>query len=504
MASSGSATPDAAVIATAMVVAAALLALTIKKLIAKKAWAHRVDRRVANHGHQQCLARPSGEPCPKPRRRKHPHMQELPECICFDCEPQLMVRREAALLKAQGVPLISADRARGKYGLGRDYEHPDGSDLCALCTQPADGEPMLKCCGSRDGEACELSWHERCHEDVCELVGGTAAPPQDGVLQCCTGWPARKVIDPTDRSRVGHTRYRNGLAKPGQLPPQAQPQLLPRKGTGCALFFALSGLVLLACASPIATTVVEHLRSAASSFDEPAPMASAGHSAPADAASAFQAPALQEDASQEVAAKNATPSFLHKVKDFLFEPADAPPDALPDDAPRAEEVEVEVVGVEVEEVGVMEKVEEAENVEKVDVDRVVGGGGDGGVGGGGAPGGSEGAGRGGSGRGGVGDGASGGGAGGEGGIATFLLHSVAASTYGAMVLNAFAPTAFPVVRATLLNAGQYLAFLRNRRDAAPAAAAAAAAALAVEQDPEFPEWIVVAERHLRFLRGLHE
>ena len=429
-------------------------------------------------------------------------MQELPECICFDCEPQLMVRREAALLKAQGVPLISADRARGKYGLGRDYEHPDGSDLCALCTQPADGEPMLKCCGSRDGEACELSWHERCHEDVCELVGGTAAPPQDGVLQCCTGWPARKVIDPTDRSRVGHTRYRNGLAKPGQLPPQAQPQLLPRKGTGCALFFALSGLVLLACASPIATTVVEHLRSAASSFDEPAPMASAGHSAPADAASAFQAPALQEDASQEVAAKNATPSFLHKVKDFLFEPADAPPDALPDDAPRAEEVEVEVVGVEVEEVGVMEKVEEAENVEKVDVDRVVGGGGDGGVGGGGAPGGSEGAGRGGSG-GGVGDGASGGGAGGEGGIATFLLHSVAASTYGAMVLNAFAPTAFPVVRATLLNAGQYLAFLRNRRDAAPAAAAAAAA-LAVEQDPEFPEWIVVAERHLRFLRGLHE
>ena len=414
-----------------------------------------------------------------------------------------MVRREAALLMEKGVPLIAAYRARTKFpGLGLGYEHPDGSDLCALCTQPADGEPMLKCCGSRDGEACELSWHVGCHKAVSELVGGTAAPPQDGVLQCCAGFPARKAVDPRDHLSVGHTRYRNGLARPGQLPPQAPPRLFPRKGTGCALFFALSGLVLLACASPIATTVVEHLRSAASSFDEPAPMASAGHSAPADAASAFQAPAFQEDASQEVAANNATPSFLHKVKDFLFDPPDASPDAPPDDAPKAEEVEQVVVevGVEVEEVEVMEKVEEAE---KVDVDRVVGGGGDGGVGGGGAPGGSEGAGRGGSG-GGVGDGASGGGAGGEGGIATFLLHSVAASTYGAMVVNAFAPTAFPVVRATLFNAGQYLAFLRNRRDAAPAAAAAAAAALAVEQDPEFPEWIVVAERHLRFLRGLHE
>ena len=150
-------------------------------------------------------------------------MPELPECICFDCETQLMVRREAALLTAQGVRLISAKRARDKYGLGRDYEHPDGSGLCALCTQPADGEPMLKCCGSRDGEACELSWHVRCLEAVCELVGGTAAPPQDGVLPCCTGWPARKTIDPRDHLSVGHTRYRKGLARPGQLPPQAQP-----------------------------------------------------------------------------------------------------------------------------------------------------------------------------------------------------------------------------------------------------------------------------------------
>ena len=431
-------------------------------------------------------------------------MHELPECICFDCDTQLMVRREAALLTAQGVPLISANSVRRKFPrLGFDYEHPDGSDLCALCTHPADGEPVLKCCGLRDGEACKLSWHLRCHEAVSELVGGTAAPPQDGVLQCCAGWPAREAFDPKDRLSVGHTHFRKELARPGQLPPQAQPQLLPRKGSGCALFFALSGLVILACASPIATTVVEHLRSAASSFDAPGPMASAGHSgsgnAPAFQAPALQEVALQEVALQEVAANNANPSFLHKVKDFLFDLPDAPPD----DAPKAEEVEVvEEVEVEVEEVEVMEQVEEAE---KVEVNRVVGGGGDGAVGGGGAPGGSEGVGRGGSG-GGVGDGDSGGGVGGEGGIATFLLHSVAASTYGAMVVNAFAPTAFPVVRATLFNAGQYLrylAFLRNRRDAPPAAAAAAAAALAVE-DPEFPEWIVVAERHLRFLRGLRE
>ena len=94
-------------------------------------------------------------------------MQELPECICFDCVEPLMVRREAALLMEKGVPLIAAYRARTKFpGLGLGYEHPDGSDPCALCTQPADGEPMLKCCGSRDGEACELSWHERCHEAI--------------------------------------------------------------------------------------------------------------------------------------------------------------------------------------------------------------------------------------------------------------------------------------------------------------------------------------------------
>ena len=144
-------------------------------------------------------------------------MQELPECICFDCELPLMVRREAALLTAQGVPLISANSAWRKFqGLGFDYEHPDGSDLCALCTQPADGEPMLKCCGLRDGEACKHSWHVRCHEAVSELVGGTAAPPQDGVLQCCAGWPAREAIDPRDRLRVGHTSFRKDLARPGQ------------------------------------------------------------------------------------------------------------------------------------------------------------------------------------------------------------------------------------------------------------------------------------------------
>ena len=172
---------------------------------------------MAHHGHQLCLARPRGEPCPNSRETQHPHMQELTKCICFDCDTQLMVRREAALLTAQGVPLISANSAWRKFqGLGFDYEHPDGSDLCALCTQPADGEPMLKCCGLRDGEACKHSWHVRCHEAVSELVGGTAAPPQDGVLQCCAGWPAREAIDPRDRLRVGHTSFRKDLARPGQ------------------------------------------------------------------------------------------------------------------------------------------------------------------------------------------------------------------------------------------------------------------------------------------------
>ena len=109
---------------------------------------------MANHGHQLCLARPRGESCRTSRKRKHPHMQELPECICFDCELPLMVRREAALLTAQGVPLISANSAWRKFqGLGFDYEHPDGSDLCALCTQPADGEPMLRLARRRSLQA---------------------------------------------------------------------------------------------------------------------------------------------------------------------------------------------------------------------------------------------------------------------------------------------------------------------------------------------------------------
>ena len=69
-------------------------------------------------------------------------MQELPECICFDdCEPQLMVRREAALLTAQGVPLMSADRARDKYqGLGPDYKHQLRVDNERLQREKAEAE----------------------------------------------------------------------------------------------------------------------------------------------------------------------------------------------------------------------------------------------------------------------------------------------------------------------------------------------------------------------------
>eukprot|EP00964_Phaeocystis_antarctica_P154513 scaffold123245_cov54-Phaeocystis_antarctica.AAC.2 len=129
------------------------------------------------------------------------------------------------------------------------------------------------------------------------------------------------------------------------------------------------------------------------------------------------------------------------------------------------------------------KVEEMEEVEEVeDPEPFCCGGGGEGVGDGGDQGSSEGVG------GGRGDGDSGDGGRGEGGTVSALLHSVAASTYGAMVVNAFAPNVFPVVRATLFNAGQYFAFLRGRRDAATVAAAAAATALATEE----PEWLVVA------------
>ena len=62
-----------------------------------------------------------------------------------------------------------------------------------------------------------------------------------------------------------------------------------------------------------------------------------------------------------------------------------------------------------------------------------------------------------------------------------------------MVFNAFAPTVFPVVRATFLNAGQYFAFLRNRgRDAAIVAAASALGTAATAIDTEEPDWLVVA------------
>ena len=413
---------------------------------------------MANHGQQLCLAKPRGEPCAKPRQTQHPCMPELPNCICFDCCEWLLVRWVSALLAAAAVPLLPAGGVWRKFKVPGDFQYPPaGSVLCAFCTQPAHGdEPLLKCCGLRDGNTCKLAWHLPCHE----AVSGTAGPPQDDVFQCCTGWPARAAIDPKDRFCQPTTFYRKGLARPGRLPPQAhEPQPSPRKGMGwlVALFFILSGVVTIASAPTIAPTAVEHLRSAASSFDLPAPMASTNHSASGNVF-AFLRLALQKITFQEPAANNTTPNFLYKVKDLLFD--------LHDDALEAEEVE-----------------------EMEEVEGIISGGEDGGVGGGGDQGGSEGAG----GYGGGVDGDSGGGGGGEGGTAAFLLHSAAASTYGAMVFNAFAPTVFPVVRATFLNAGQYFAFLRNRgRDAAIVAAASALGTAATAIDTEEPDWLVVA------------
>ena len=364
---------------------------------------------MANHAQQLCpCTTPLGEPCANSCSTLHPYMPEAAAC-CFGCKELVMVMREAARLSTEGVPLVSVDRVKSKFQLPRGFQYQAGSvggpareTLCALCTKPADGdEPMLECCGSRDGTACKLVWHAPCHE----AISNTVAPPQDGVLQCCTGWPARVAIDPKDRFREPYTRYRKGLARPGSLGStaaaagaRAQPKPSPWVQMGWPLFFALffilSGLVTIASAPTISANVVERLRSAAPSFDMPASWASTNHSASTNA-SAFQ----------ELAADNVTSN-----------------DAPPHDAPEEEEVEVE----EVEEV--------------------------------------------------------------EGGTVSALLHSVAASAYGAMVVNAFAPTVIPVVRATLFNAGQYFAFLRGRRDAATVAAAAAATALAIEE----PEWLVVA------------
>ena len=431
---------------------------------------------MAKHAQQCPCTTPFGEPCSNSCSTLHPYMPEAAAC-CFECKESLIVTREAARLSTEGVPLVSNGRVKSKFQLPAGFQYQAGSvggpareTLCALCTKPVDGdEPMLECCGSRDGTACKLVWHNPCHE----AISSTVAPPQDGVLQCCTGWPARSEIDPKDRFREPYTFYRNGIAKPGSLRStaatagaQAQPQPSPRVRMGWPLFFALvsilSGLVTIASAPTISATVVERLRSAASSFDMPAPWASTNHSASTNAP-ALQETAFQEPASQEPAANYATPNLLYMVKDFLFDLPDAPPD----DALEEGEMKVEE----------MEEVEEVEDPEPF----CCGGGGEG-VGDGGDQGSSEGVG------GGRGDGDSGDGGRGEGGTVSALLHSVAASTYGAMVVNAFAPNVFPVVRATLFNAGQYFAFLRGRRDAATVAAAAAATALATEE----PEWLVVA------------
>eukprot|EP00964_Phaeocystis_antarctica_P054348 scaffold31937_cov69-Phaeocystis_antarctica.AAC.1 len=294
---------------------------------------------MAKHAQQCPCTTPFGEPCSNSCSTLHPYMPEAAAC-CFECKESLTVTREAARLSTEGVPLVSNGRVKSKFQLPAGFQYQAGSvggpareTLCALCTKPVDGdEPMLECCGSRDGTACKLVWHNPCHE----AISSTVAPPQDGVLQCCTGWPARSEIDPKDRFREPYTFYRNGIAKPGSLRStaatagaQAQPQPSPRVRMGWPLFFALvsilSGLVTIASAPTISATVVERLRSAASSFDMPAPWASTNHSASTNAP-ALQETAFQEPASQEPAANYATPNLLYMVKDFLFDLPDAPPD----------------------------------------------------------------------------------------------------------------------------------------------------------------------------------
>ena len=176
---------------------------------------------MANHGRQLCpFETPIGEPCANSCSTLHPYMLEF-DC-CFECKELVTVTREAARLSTEGVPLVSVNSVWMKFqGLPGDYQHPVGSvgglareTLCALCTKPANGdEPMLECCGSRNDTACKLVWHASCHA----VANDTAAPPQDGKLQCCTGWPDRAAIDPKDRFREPYTRYRNGIAKPGSL-----------------------------------------------------------------------------------------------------------------------------------------------------------------------------------------------------------------------------------------------------------------------------------------------
>ena len=177
-------------------------------------WTTTLDE-MANQ--QRCLAKPRGEPCTNPRQTQHPCMAELRNCICFGCCEWLLVRWVSAWLAAAGVPLVSVNSAKDRFSLPADYQHPTSPVLCAFCTQPANGdEPLLECRGLRDGTACELAWHESCHQ----AVSGTAGPPPDSKFQCCTGWMARAEIDPKDRFCQPTTRYRKGLAKRGSLGPK--------------------------------------------------------------------------------------------------------------------------------------------------------------------------------------------------------------------------------------------------------------------------------------------
>ena len=176
---------------------------------------------MANHGQQLCLATPLGEPCANPRQTQHPYLLEIPSCCCFGCKELVMVTREAARLSTKGVPLVSVDRVKSKFQIvGSGYQHPAGSvgglareTLCALCTQPANGDG-LECFGSRDGTACKLVWHASCHVATSDVP----VPSHGGVFRCCTGWPDRaKLDDAKDRFREPHTYYRKRLAKPGSL-----------------------------------------------------------------------------------------------------------------------------------------------------------------------------------------------------------------------------------------------------------------------------------------------
>ena len=178
---------------------------------------------MANHSQQLCPCTTTfGEPCANFCKTPHPYMREL--SCCFDCEKLLTVMRETARLSTEGLPLVADDRVKTKLQLPADLQFPAGSvggpareTLCALCTQPANGDgPMLQCFGSRDSAACKLVWHASCHV----ATSNAAVPSHGGVFRCCTCWPDRAKLDPKDRFREPHTYYRKELA--GRVRPAAR------------------------------------------------------------------------------------------------------------------------------------------------------------------------------------------------------------------------------------------------------------------------------------------